>query len=522
MRNLLAFSVLFALQLALTFAWSPHVMFKGVEKASNHTTYTHRLLINQPAYIPCFKPEDSRGNQSSTIYWSHRGFKLDRDGPFISARWDLNGTLIIYYVLPRKIYLWCHYQTDSASQVFIHHLEFIASPLVQVVYAVEMNANFTAETEKMLDDFYVRQMRNCIIQSDESGIVVPEGIYGIDFEKAAVQKTAVLEAIRSTCESQLDCTGVSLDFFSCFINSGRGTGFYSIDFSTMHNVEMGIFIETNFTDFVEQINQTVASIKKEVEFSKGRILSSGFEKIPRTSIELQMKIQHRMVKICLGVSGRLNIEGKMECELCPTGSNADLQITMPPPPEHKLEIRNGTLDNDQLSTLTWPYSDTPSSCHPCASGFYAETLGQPFCLPCPHYHYTPIFASKVGSGGEWIDLACPRAGRDSIILQDFFMEAYEPLGKWVGRLSEIAKVFIFVGTFMGILVAMIVTTLLVYQCFDVEEMLKRSAEELRPLYVEAAIVVKTAKACERERTARVAEKMKKLLQSEEKPPETTT
>ncbi|VDO00699.1 unnamed protein product [Rodentolepis nana] len=313
MRNLLTFSVLFALNLAQAFAWNPHEIFRGVQQLSNHTTYTHRLLINQPAYIPCFKSTDSLGNQSSTIYWSHRGFRLDRDSSFISALWDLNGTLMIYHVLPRKIYLWCHYQTDSVSKIFIHHLEFVSSPFVQVIYAVEMNANFTAETEKILDDFYVRQMKNCIIQSDESGIVVLEGIYGIEFEKDAVQKTAVLEAIRRTCETQLDCTGVSLDFFSCYINSGPGTAFYSIDFSTTHNVEMGIFIETNFTDFFEQINQTVTEIEKEIEFSKGRILSSGFENIPRTSIDLNINIKHRMVKICLGVAGRLNIEGKLEC-----------------------------------------------------------------------------------------------------------------------------------------------------------------------------------------------------------------
>ncbi|VDN97568.1 unnamed protein product [Rodentolepis nana] len=137
--------------------------------------------------------------------------------------------------------------------------------------------------------------------------------------------------------------------------------------------------------------------------------------------------QASLIYIYVACTAYWNTPG-FDRQLCPTGSSSDLQITMPPPPERKLSQINGTLDNDQLASIAWPYSDSPSSCHPCASGFYAETLGQSFCLPCPHYHYTPIYESKVGSGGEWIDLACPRVGRDAIILQDFFMEAYVPLG----------------------------------------------------------------------------------------------
>ncbi|VDL59658.1 unnamed protein product [Hymenolepis diminuta] len=515
MRIFLTCSVLFALKIVQAFAWSPHKVFNKIEKISNYTTYTHRLLINYPAHIPCFESKDAPGGQASTIFWSHREFKIDKDSPFISANWDINGTLMIHHILLRKLYLWCHYQTDSARQIFVHHLEFVGSPFVQAIFAVEMNVNITEESEKVLDDFYVRQMRNCIVQSDESGTVIPEAIRGIDFEKPVIQKTAILEAVQKTCETQLDCIGVSLDFFSCYIHAGRAIGVYSIDFSTMHNVEMGMFIETNATDFGEQINQTVKRIENEVELSKGKILSVGFEKIPRTAVDLQMTIQKRIVKICLGASGRLNIEGKMECDLCPTGSASNLQITMPPPPDHRINLINGSIDEEYLSAITWPYSESPSSCQPCPNGFYSETLGQSSCLPCPRYHNTPIFENQIGSGGEWIDLACPRVGRNPIILQDFFVEANEPLGKWVEGLSEIARVWIFVGTFMGILVVVIVMTLLVYRCFDVEAMLMRSADELRPLYVEAAIVVKTAKACERERTERAIEKMRKLLQSGE-------
>ncbi|VUZ44811.1 unnamed protein product, partial [Hymenolepis diminuta] len=72
-----------------------------------------------------------------------------------------------------------------------------------------------------------------------------------------------------------------------------------------------------------------------------------------------MTIQKRIVKICLGASGRLNIEGKMECDLCPTGSASNLQITMPPPPDHRINLINGSIDEEYLSAITWPYSESP-------------------------------------------------------------------------------------------------------------------------------------------------------------------
>lgn len=179
-------------------------------------------------------------------------------------------------------------------------------------------------------------------------------------------------------------------------------------------------------------------------------------------------------------------------------------------------MADGSNDANQeyLATLMWPKDETSSICRPCPAGSYTEMLGQPHCLPCPDFHYTPLYGDLRDEGGEWIDLACPRVGRDRIILQDFFTEANEPLGQWVEELPEVARVWIFLGSFLGILIILIMVTLLVYCCFDVEEMLKRSADELRTLYVEAAIVVKTARACGRERTRRAVEKMKKLLEED--------
>lgn len=236
-------------------ALSPHKIFNEVEEASNTLIYTHRLQINRPVHIPCFKPEDAPTNQTSTIFWSHRGFKIDKDSPFISARWDNLGTLMIYHVLPRKLYLWCHFRTNSNSHIFIHHLEFVASPFIQVVYAVEINATLTSENEKILDGFYFTQMGNCIIHSESGGTVLTDDIPGVDLGKSVVQKTAILEATRATCESRLDCIGVSLDFFECFIHTGRYQSVYSIDFSTIHSAEMGIFLEVNATEIDGQINQ---------------------------------------------------------------------------------------------------------------------------------------------------------------------------------------------------------------------------------------------------------------------------
>ncbi|KAM7542774.1 hypothetical protein Aperf_G00000016807 [Anoplocephala perfoliata] len=473
------------------------------------------MAATEPDYEKC-EPEDAPTNQTSTIFWSHRGFKIDKDSPFILARWDNLGTLMIYQILPRKLYLWCHIQSSSNSHIFIHHLEFVASPFIQVVYAVEMNVTFTTEVEKLMDDFYFSQMSNCIIHSESGGTVLADDIPGVDLRKAVVQKTAILEAVRATCESHLDCIGVSLDFFECYINTGRDQSIYSIDFSTIHSAEMGIFLEMNVTDFGRQVNQTVSRIESAVELSKGRILSVGFGKIPRVAIELQMDIQHRIVKSCLGVSGKLSEEGEMECDLCPAGSALDVAITLPPPPDHSVTMADGSnnVSQEYLATFMWPRDETSTICRPCPIGSYTEMLGQPYCLPCSDFHNTPLYGDLRDEGGEWIELACARVGRNRIILQDFFTEANEPLGKWIEGLPEVARVWIFLGIFLGILLILIVVTLLVYCCFDVEKMLTKSADELRPLYIEAAIVAKTAQACGRERTRRAVEKMKKLMEKE--------
>lgn len=254
MLHLVLFCLLSVLSNEITVAWNPHKYFTKIEIKPNYTTYTHRLLINHPAQISCFKHEGNIVN-GTQIFWTHRGFKLDASSPFISAQWDNEGNLMINQVLPRKIYLWCHYPWKSKVHIYMHHLEFVAAPLVQAIYAVEMIANFTADKESLLDDFYVREMRNCLIQSDESGTVAPEESGGIDFHLPVIQKTAIIEAVEKICASRYDCISLSLDFFSCSVNTRADTSFYSIDFSTMHNLEMGTFLKKKNVDMNVQINQ---------------------------------------------------------------------------------------------------------------------------------------------------------------------------------------------------------------------------------------------------------------------------
>lgn len=206
-------------------------------------------------------------------------------------------------------------------------------------------------------------------------------------------------------------------------------------------------------------------------------------------------------------------------DLCPPGSFNPVQITLPPPPEQKLDLEGGDADSNQafLENLMWPYSSTSGfTCKPCPACSFTETAGRPTCLPCPAWHSTPIFGSIPGEGGEWIETVCPRRGRHHVLLGDFVDEAFGrvPVGVWFESLSELTRISIFVFVALGSLLTCLTAVVIIYWCVDVQEMLTQSSNELRPLYLEAAFVAKTVQRTEHERTARVSKLMKEVLNKE--------
>ncbi|EUB64011.1 hypothetical protein ECG_06396 [Echinococcus granulosus] len=519
-----AFFFLFVRSIPIT-AWSPHTLFNQSSIETNYTTYAHRLLINRPVEIPCFKPTDGPTGgptRNFTIYWSHRGFNLTTTGsPFVSAYWDCNGILIINSVLPHQINLWCHLEADNGSRLFIHRLDFIESAYIQTIFAVDMNATLTTNATKAFQEFLFSQKSNCVVQLQGGGISVLKEVADVDLRRAVFQKKAVLDAAQDVCEAAVDCTGVSLDFFQCYIHMGQKTALYSIDFSIMHTVDVGIFVNKDDFQIDKKINQTIMRLSNAVKRTKGRIMSSGFGKIPRTDVNLDINVQNRKVEICLGVAGVLSRSGKAECELCPAGSLSELQITLPPPPDQTVSIRGGAVDSNQetLANMLWPHMGEVTSCRPCPACSYTEILGHPSCLPCPSWHSIPIFGTIPGEGGEWIDLVCPRQGRWQILLNDYVTEAYgyQPVGKWFEELSELTRVWIYVVVAMGSVFFVLAVVIFAYCCVDVAGMLSKSADELRPLYTEAALVVKTTKRVERERTAKAAERLRQLMEKAQSP-----
>ncbi|VDK34106.1 unnamed protein product [Taenia asiatica] len=520
--NYFAFSLLF-IPSSLIIVWSPHTLFNQSFSATNYTTYAHRLLVNRPAEIPCFKPNNdpSRGlTQNTTIYWSHRGYNLTTTGsPFISAYWDVSGTLVINTILPHQINLWCHLKAGNTTLLFVHRLDFVESPYIQTIFAVDMNATLTTNATKAFQAFLFSQRTNCIVQLQGGGISVLKEVADIDLKKAVFQRRVVLEAAQDACESAIDCTGVSLDFFQCYVHMGQKIALYSIDFSIMHYVDVGAFVNKDDFQINRQIEQTVLRLLNAVKRTKGRIMSSGFGKIPRTDVNLDIHVQNRTVKICLGVAGVLSRGGKEECELCPAGSLSELQITLPPPPDQTVNIRGGDVEAnaESLHNMLWPQMGAVTSCRPCPACSYTETLGRPSCLPCPSWHSTPIFGTIPGEGGEWIDLVCPRQGRWQILLNDYVTEAYgyQPVGKWFEELSELTRVWIYVVVALGSVFLVLFVVLIAYCCVDVAGILSRSADELRPLYTEAALVVKNTKRVERERTAKAAERLRQLMEEDQ-------
>ena len=204
--------------------------------------------------------------------------------------------------------------------------------------------------------------------------------------------------------------------------------------------------------------------------------------------------------------------------MCPAGSIADIQITLPPPPEQALTKRSDDdeIDEDHLSKLVWPQANKKASCRPCPACSYTETLGRSACLPCPGWHSTPIYGTIKGEGGEWIDVVCPRQGRWQVILNDYVTQTYgyHPVGKWFEELPELTRVWIYVAVALGSVFIVVAALIVVYCCIDVAGMLSSAADELRPLYNEAAIVVKTTRQAERERTERAAMELRELMKQD--------
>ncbi|VDD79331.1 unnamed protein product [Mesocestoides corti] len=519
MSNKITVYCLLTLILSFAYSWSPHNLFTWSSDKSSHVTYTHRLLINRPVQIPCFKSTDTPPDHShlnSTIYWSHRGFKLTAtESPFLSAYWDDLGTLIISCILPRQINLWCHYRGPNVSSLFVHRIDFTEATFTQTIFAVDINASLTTNLSKAYQEFLYSQKSNCGVQLQGGGLAVLKGAPNIDLTRAVYQKRVVLEAALDACEAGFDCLGVSLDFFECWVNMVRKTALYSIDFSIMHTVDVGVFVNDDGFALDTQIQKTISRVVMAVKRTKPGMVSSGFGRMKKADVSLELTVQNRTVRTCLGVAGKPHRSFKGECVLCPAGSFSRVDITLPPPPEESLDMQSGDLDSNQefLENVMWPYADSRPSCRPCPACSYAETLGRPSCLPCPAWHSTPIYGSIPGEGGEWIDSVCPRKGRRHVLLNDFVKETfgYEPVGKWFEGLSELTRVSIYVVALVVSTFGILAAIVIVYRCIDVAGMLSAAARELRPLYLEAALVLQTMRRIEQGRRARAVARLRQLL-----------
>lgn len=108
-----------------------------------------------------------------------------------------------------------------------------------------MNASLTTNATKAFQEFLLSQKTNCIVRLQGGGISVLKEVAGIDLRKAVFQKRAVLEAAQDACESAIDCAGVSLDFFQCYVHMGQKVALYSIDFSVMHTIDVGVFVNSD-------------------------------------------------------------------------------------------------------------------------------------------------------------------------------------------------------------------------------------------------------------------------------------
>ena len=248
---------LLLLKFVVISTWSPHTLFNSTLRKSKYTTYEHRLLVNRPVQIPCFKPTNTSNNAENVkIYWSHRGFNLTLyDSPFISAYWDREGTLIINSVMARQINLWCHVESDAGSHLYVHRLDFVEAAYMQTVFAVDMNATLVTNSTKAFHEFLFSQQSNCIVRLQGGGISVLKDTPGIDLDKAVFQKIIVLETAQKICDERIDCIGVTLDYFHCLVEMDQKTAIYSVDFSIIHTVDFGIFVTSDDFTLDQQIKQ---------------------------------------------------------------------------------------------------------------------------------------------------------------------------------------------------------------------------------------------------------------------------
>ncbi len=212
----------------------------------------------------------------------------------------------------------------------------------------------------------------------------------------------------------------------------------------------------------------------------------------------------------------LKVTGFLFLVLCPPGSLSSIPITLPPPPDQKLDVSGGDSNSNQafLDTIMWPSSgQNDRHCQPCPACTFSEAMARPSCLPCPAWHSTPIFGSVPGEGGEWIDTVCPRAGRDYVILGDFVDSTFGqlPVGDFFAGLSEMTRVSIFVGLGVGLLFSTLGLVVFVYWLVDAGRMLSNVSNMLRPLYIEAALVTKTMRRTEKKRSNHAAIRMKEII-----------
>ena len=228
-----------------------HRLFVWTSTQNGHIIYTHRLLINRRAQLPCFREGDAEFSDTASVRWTHRGFNITSShSPFVSADWDAHGNLMIHSILPRQINLWCH----NIDKLFVHRLEFSEAAFTQTIFAVDMRAQIITNLSKSYQEFLYSQTSNCRVQVTGGGLGVLKDAAGVDLTKDVFQKKIVMETVEHICEDNLDCIGFSLDFFECSVSMVDNTAYYSLDFSILHSMNDLVENSSTGVNHLEDIN----------------------------------------------------------------------------------------------------------------------------------------------------------------------------------------------------------------------------------------------------------------------------
>ncbi|BHF69790.1 hypothetical protein SprV_0301283700 [Sparganum proliferum] len=398
--------------------------------------------------------------------WTYQGYVISDTSPFISAHLDSNGDLLISQIMARKLTIWCTVRFGKLddpkplkSQNFAHRIDFYDPTFRQTLVAIDVGVNISQSDRRKFAEFALSQQFNCLVKySEEAGGSSQRG----EETEVAIQKKLMLKAVRDACSKSIDCIGVSLDFFQCSLDTIQLRALYSFDLSLLLTNDFGPLLaaENNVSSVHEQ-NQQLTE---------------------RDPLDRQLA--------CL-VDER--VQGP-----CGTGSLGLASITLPPPPEY---LDPGRDDSDEpfMRSMQWP-NPVMESCRPCPAASYVEEMGHPVCLSCPPGHHAPIYGEVPGEGGEWLHTTCSPGGRNKVLLEDFVSTNFgSEAGRWFARQIKLTRVALYASIAMTPLWITLLLLFIMYYVVDVGTILARACEEVRPLQLQAAELMRNAVKIEKER-----------------------